>query len=170
MRYTESAACQKSVSHTNQDAGPVSPEGGAWQQAALGIGGRVTRVNAHAAIVDEVVAEADGAAAELRAELLAQEQSDPTTYLVVAGTHRRNFIGQLVLEGYVGSLATLATFKDPVLSVTWYSKTGTEVGTKEDPIYELLPAKGKAHFKLKTDAPDYVATVALGISGATAVE
>jgi hypothetical protein len=109
-------------------------------------------------------------AAELRAELLAQEQSDPTTYLVVAGTHRRNFIGQLVLEGYVGSAATLATFKDPVLSVTWYSKTGTEVGTKEYPIYEVVSAKGKAHFKLKTDAPDYVATVALGISGATAVE
>lgn len=109
-------------------------------------------------------------AEELRAELLAQEQSDPTTYLIVAGTHHRNFIGQLVLEGYIGSTATLATFKDPVLSVTWMSKTGTEVGTKEYPIYELVQAQGKTHFKLKTDAPDYVATVALGISGATAVE
>jgi hypothetical protein len=109
-------------------------------------------------------------AAELRAELLAQEQSDPTTYLVVAGTHRRNFIGQLVLEGYIGSAATLATFKDPILSVTWYSKTGTEVGTKEYPIYELVPAKGKIPFKLKTNAPDHVATVALGIAGATVVE
>ena len=61
-------------------------------------------------------------------------------------------------------------YKDSMLSVTWYSKTHTEVGTKEYPIYELVPAQGTAHYKLKTDAPGYVATVALGISGATAVE
>ncbi len=123
--------------------------------------------DSYAAPVEE---ERPKTAEELRAELLAQEQSDPTTYLVVAGTHRRNFIGQLVLEGYIGSAATLATFKDPVLSVTWYSKTGTELDTKEYPIYELVPAKGKIPFKLKTNAPDHVATVALGIAGATAVE
>ena len=54
--------------------------------------------------------------------------------------------------------------------MTWYSKTNTEVGTKEYPVYELVRAKGATHFKLKTDAPGYVATVALGISGATAVD
>jgi hypothetical protein len=109
-------------------------------------------------------------AAELRAELLAQEQSAPATYLAASGTYRRNFINQLVLEGDIANVATLANFKDPVLSVTWYSKTGTQVGTKEYPIYELVQAQGTTHYKLKTDAPGYVATVALGISGATVVE
>jgi hypothetical protein len=109
-------------------------------------------------------------AAELRAELLAQEQSAPATYLAASGTSHRNFIGQLVLEGYIANGATLANFKDPVLSVTWYSKTQTELGTKEYPIYELVRAKDATHFKLKTDAPNYVATVALGITGATVVE
>ncbi|MBJ6141796.1 hypothetical protein [Hymenobacter sp. BT559] len=109
-------------------------------------------------------------AEELRAELLAQEQSDPATYLGVAGTSRRNFINQLVLEGDIANAATLANFKDPVLSVTWYSKTQTELGIKEYPIYELVRAQGTTHFKLKTEEPSYVATVALGIAAATVVE
>lgn len=104
------------------------------------------------------------------AELRAQEQSTPAEYLKTEGTYRRNFINQLVLEGDIANTASLATFKDPVLAVTWYSKTGTELGTKEYPIYELVQAKGTTHYKLKTDAPNYVATVVLSIAGATAVE
>jgi hypothetical protein len=73
-------------------------------------------------------------AAELRAELLDQEQRAPEEYLGVDGTYRRNFINQLVLEGDIASAATLATYKDPVLSVTWYSKTQTEIGTQQYPV------------------------------------
>jgi hypothetical protein len=70
----------------------------------------------------------------------------------------------------VANSATLARFKDPVLSVTWFSKTGTELETMQYPIYELVQAQGSKHFKLKTQAPDYVATVSLGIASAVAVE
>lgn len=109
-------------------------------------------------------------AAELRAELLAQEQGSPADYLVVKGTYRRNLISQLVLEGYIASGATLATYKDPVLSVTWYSKTQTEIGTQQYPVYELLRPHGSAHFKLKTSAPSEVASVAMSVSDAIPVE
>jgi hypothetical protein len=109
-------------------------------------------------------------AAELRAELLATEQAAPADYLVVEGTYRRNFISQLVLEGDIASGATLATYKDPVLTVTWYSKTQTEIGTQQYPVYELLRPHSTAHFKLKTSAPGEVASVAMGISSATPVE
>ncbi|QKG56973.1 hypothetical protein GKZ68_10260 [Hymenobacter sp. BRD128] len=107
---------------------------------------------------------------ELRAELLTAEQAAPADYLGVAGTYHRNFISQLVLEGDIASKATLATYKDPVLTVTWYSKTQTEIGTQQYPVYELLRPQGAAHFKLKTDAPGEVASVAMSISGATPVE
>lgn len=129
-----------------------------------------SEANSYSSSYTAPVEERSKTAEELRAELLAQEQSAPDSYLAAAGTSRRNLIGQLVLEGYIANAATLANFKDPVLSVTWYSKTGTEVGTKEYPIYELVQAQGATHYKLKTDAPSYAATVALGISGATAVE
>ncbi|MGI4871353.1 MAG: hypothetical protein ACRYFX_09255 [Janthinobacterium lividum] len=107
---------------------------------------------------------------ELRAELLALEQAAPTDYLQATGTYHRNLIDQLVLEGDIVSTATLATFKDPMLSVTWYSKTQTEIGTQQYPVYELLTPGGTAHFKLKTSAPGEVATVAMGIAEATPVE
>jgi hypothetical protein len=109
-------------------------------------------------------------AAELRAELLAQEQHSPEDYLQVEATYHRNFINQLVLEGDIASTATLATYKDPVLSVTWVSKTDTELETVKYPVYELIRSQGSTHFKLKTSAPGYVASVRVGIAGATPVE
>ena len=107
---------------------------------------------------------------ELRAELLAQEQAAPTDYLHVVGSYRRNLVDQLVLEGDIANQATLASYKDPLLAVTWFSKTGTELDTKQYPIYELVRAQQSKHIKLKTNAPDYVASVSIGIAGATAVE
>jgi hypothetical protein len=109
-------------------------------------------------------------AAELRAELLIQEQHSPEDYLQVEATYHRNFINQLVLEGDIASTATLATYKDPVLAVTWVSKTDTELETVKYPVYELVRSQGSTHFKLKTSAPGYVASVRVGIAGATPVE
>jgi len=109
-------------------------------------------------------------AAELRAELLDQEQRAPEEYLQVEATYHRNFINQLVLEGDIASTATLATYKDPVLSVTWVSKTDTDLETVEYPVYEVVRSQGSTHFKLKTKAPNYVASVRVGIAGATPIE
>jgi hypothetical protein len=109
-------------------------------------------------------------AAELRAELLDRERGTPSQYLTVEAKHWRNLIGQLVIEGDVANQATLVNFKDPVLSVTWYSKTNTELETKTYPVYELVQAQHTRHCKRKTEAPGYVATVALGIADATPVE
>lgn len=115
-------------------------------------------------------AERPKTAEELRAELLATEQAAPADYLAVSGTYRRNLLNQLVLEGDVASSATLASYKDPMLLVTWYSKTRTEIATQQYPVYEFLRPQRSTHFKLKTNAPDEVASVAMGIAGATPTE
>jgi hypothetical protein len=109
-------------------------------------------------------------AAELRAELLDEEQRSPEDYLQVQATYHRNFINQLVLEGDIASSASLATYKDPVLSVTWVSKTDTELETVQYPVYEVVRAQGSTHFKFKISAPGYVASVRVSISGATPIE
>ena len=116
------------------------------------------------------VEERPQSAAELRAELLQREQSAPGDYLQVRGTYRRNFIDQLVLEGNIVNAATLARFKDPVVSVSWYSQTQTELATKQYPVYEFLRPQGSTHFKFKTNAPGEVATVAMSITSATPIE
>ena len=109
-------------------------------------------------------------AVELRAELLDRERGAPTEYLQVEAKPWCNLTGQLVIEGDVANQATLANFKAPVLSVTWYSQTNTELETKSYPVYELVRAQHSRHFKCKAEAPGYVATVALGIADATPVE
>jgi hypothetical protein len=108
-------------------------------------------------------------AEELHTELLATEQRAPTNYLEVDGTYHRNFLNQLVLEGDITSKASLATFKDPVLSITWYSKTQTAISTQHYPVYELLRPQSAAHFELQTSAPGEVASVAMSVSEAKLV-
>jgi hypothetical protein len=107
---------------------------------------------------------------ETTAELLAQEQRAPEQYLQVSGTHRRNFLNQLVLEGDIANTATRATYKDPLLLVTWFSEAGIELGTKQYPLYELVRAQGSMHFMLKTEAPSYVAAAGMDIATATTVD
>lgn len=109
-------------------------------------------------------------AAEMRAELLAEEQSSPGEYLKVTGTYRRNLIDQLVLEGDIQNTATLATFKDPILVVDWISKTNTVIDSKQYRVYELIRHGHSAHFKLKTNAPEEVVTVSMGSNDAVSVE
>lgn len=115
-------------------------------------------------------AERPKTAEELRAELVERERNAPSEYLSVEAKEWRNLVDQLVIEGDIANQATLANFKDPVLAVTWYSKTNTELTTQNYPLYELVRAQQTQHFKLKTDAPDYVATIRVGIASATAVE
>ena len=105
-----------------------------------------------------------------RAELLAQEQRAPALYLNATGTYHRPLPNQLVLEGNIVNTATMANFKDPMLAVTWYSKTGTELDTKQYPVFELVRAQCTTHFQLKTTVPDYVATVDMGVSDAIPTE
>jgi hypothetical protein len=109
-------------------------------------------------------------AEELRAELLQREQNAPEEYLKTTGIYRRNFINQLVLEGDIANTASLASFKAPVLTVQWYSKTNTQIDTKQYQIYELVQAQHSTHFKLKTDAPSYVKSVSMGVLEATPLD
>src|SRR5687767_9036014 len=68
---------------------------------------------------------------QLRAELKQQEQAAPTEYLSADGTYRENFWGdKLKIKCNLHNRATLASFKDIVVRVTFYTKTDTELGSK----------------------------------------
>ncbi|MDO7887942.1 hypothetical protein [Hymenobacter cheonanensis] len=75
-----------------------------------------------------------------------------------------------VPAGDIVSKASLATCKNPVFLVAWYSKAQTEIGTQQYPACEVLSPHGSPLFKLKTAAPGEVASVAMGISSATPIE
>ena len=53
------------------------------------------------------------------------EKANPTDFLKVTGTYRQNLIDQWVVEGSVTNSASVATYKDVVLDIVYFSKTQT---------------------------------------------
>lgn len=105
---------------------------------------------------------------QFRAELKGIESTNPSKYLMVDAGWRKNWIGEIVLEGTIRNTATLANFKDVILDVTWISKTQTEMGSDRYPVYEFVNAGQSTRFKLKVTAPSKTAGVRMRAIHATA--
>ena len=79
-----------------------------------------------------------------------QEKMAPLTFLSVDGKLWENLIGQTVIEGDITSSATVAHFKDVVLKVNFYTKTGTFLGSEDFVIYEFVKPGQSTYFKIKS--------------------
>src|SRR4051812_42345132 len=65
------------------------------------------------------------------------ERSEPTNFLSADGTYNENFFGnKLKIHGVVKNTATVATYKDAVIRVSYYSKTKTVLATNNYTIYD----------------------------------
>lgn len=108
--------------------------------------------------------------AELREELRQREMKTPGIYISGSVKWRKNLVGETVVEGTLTNNATMATFKDPVLLVTWMSKTNTAMRTNQYPVYEYLGPRESVPYKLKVHGPNKYSTVSIAIKSATVVE
>lgn len=80
------------------------------------------------------------------------EKSAPTNFLSADGTYRENFWGdKLKVSCVLTNKATVATYKDAIVRVTYYSKTKTELGTKDYTIYEMFPPHSERTIELKIE-------------------
>ncbi len=97
------------------------------------------------------------------------ERSEPTNFLSVVGTYNTNFWGdKFKIEGSINNAATVATYKDAVIKVTFYSKTKTELGSSNYTVYDFFPPHGQKKFELKVDKVGAANSVGLEVVGATA--
>lgn len=87
---------------------------------------------------------------ETKMTLEEKEKQNPTSFLSTDGTYRKNLMGEWVLEGSISNSATIATYKDVVLEISFYSKTKTLLGTEKEAVYEYFPAGQSKSFKIKT--------------------
>lgn len=86
-----------------------------------------------------------------------KERSSPTLFLYdEQGTYRKNIFGEWVIEGVVVNSAKIAAYKDAVLSVSFYSKTDTFLGTKEHTVYEIFAPQSTRSYKIKVYGPDAI--------------
>jgi hypothetical protein len=90
---------------------------------------------------------------ELRLDLEQRERMNPTEYLVDKTTMRWNLRGEAIIEGSVMNNASVASFKDIVLEVSYLSKTGSIISTEHFTIYEVAGPGKWASFKFKTYSP-----------------
>ncbi len=86
---------------------------------------------------------------EQKMALRQQEKENPIQFLSSTGTYRKNFFERFVVDGTISNTATVATYKDVVLEVRFYSRTETLLDTKQYTIYEYYPPGSRKTFNLK---------------------
>jgi len=80
------------------------------------------------------------------------ERSQPTDFLTATGTYKENFLGdKLKINCIITNRATIATYKDVVVKIIYYSKTKTEIGSKDYTVYEVFPPNISKTVALKID-------------------
>lgn len=80
------------------------------------------------------------------------ERAKPTSFLSADGNYNENFWGNKIkVHGTIKNSATVVTFKDAVVRITYYSKTKTALGNKEYTIYDTFPPNSTKKFELKID-------------------
>ncbi|MBC8488919.1 MAG: DUF4339 domain-containing protein [Bacteroidetes bacterium] len=80
------------------------------------------------------------------------EQSQPTKFLDADGNYNENFWGDKInVHGKITNSATVATYKDATIRVTYYSKTETVLGSDDYTIYEVFPPNSVKKFELKIE-------------------
>lgn len=97
------------------------------------------------------------------------EHSQPTKFLIATGNYDQNFWGDKIkVHGIIKNTATIASFKDALVRVTYYSKTNTELGSKEYTIYEIFPPHSEVKFELKIENYKDVDAIGWDVIQATA--
>lgn len=103
-------------------------------------------------------------------QLLKKEQKDPAAFLVVSGKNKKNIVGQTVIKGTVVNKASVATFKDVDIKLSFFSKTKALLETDKETIFEIFEPGESKDFKIKYFAPKGTDSVALQVLGAKVVQ
>ncbi|HUZ62022.1 MAG TPA: hypothetical protein VMU83_24820 [Hanamia sp.] len=102
-------------------------------------------------------------------ELLKKEQKNPQDFLMVSGYNKKNILGQTVVKGTILNKASIATFKDVEINLSFYSKTQALLETDKETEYITIGPGQAKDFKTKYFAPKGADSVALQVIGAKVV-
>jgi hypothetical protein len=89
-----------------------------------------------------------------------RERLEPAKFLHADGKYRETILGNKIrIFGVVTSSATVVSYKDAVVKVTYYSKTKTELGSEKYVVYESFSPGSMVEFELKVDNYSDVETI-----------
>lgn len=95
-----------------------------------------------------------------------KEKKNPVAFLTVNGSDKHNLIGQTVVKGSVSNNAKVCTYKDVLLQLSFFSKTGTLLLTTNETVYDKIEPGKSANFKSKEFAPKGTDSVVIKVIGA----
>jgi hypothetical protein len=97
------------------------------------------------------------------------ESADPTRFLTASGTWNENFwFTKLKVHGKVTSSATVATYKDVVIQVTYFSETETILSTESYVLYKFVPPHRTIEFEWTLNRPKACKRITWDVIGAEA--
>lgn len=91
------------------------------------------------------------------------EKKNPVRFLSVSGHDKKNLIGQTVVKGTLKNKATVASYKDVEVEMSFYSKTGALLEKDIEIVYDKIEAGKETDFKTKYFAPKGTDSVALRV-------
>jgi hypothetical protein len=97
-----------------------------------------------------------------------KEKKNPTRFIVVSNRDRKNIIGQTVVIVNLTNNATIATYKDIALKLSFFSKTSVKLDEGNETVYETIKPGQIIKFKTKYFAPKGTDSVAVKVMDAKA--
>lgn len=94
------------------------------------------------------------------------EKKNPKRFLTVEGSDRKNLMRQTVVKGTITNSATVASFKDIDVELSFYSETGALLLKDHEVVYKVIGPNSSENFKYKTYAPKGSDSVAMKIVSA----
>ena len=98
------------------------------------------------------------------------EKKTPLKFLKVETKDKKNLIGQTVLKGEIFNKASVVSYKDIAIHISFYSKTNALLEEDEEVIYETIEPGKSAAFKSKYYAPKGTEDVKIKITAAKSAD
>jgi hypothetical protein len=105
---------------------------------------------------------------EKRQSLQEMEQDSPLKFLKANGSHHGNLLNQTVVEGEVINKATLTSYKNIKLQITFRDKDGAVIEKDKEALEDIIKPNSSTDFKIKTGHVKGTNTVSINIIDAVA--
>jgi hypothetical protein len=105
---------------------------------------------------------------EKKASLGDIEKGSPLKFLKVVGSHHTNIINQAVVSGEITNTATMATYKNITLQISWLDKDGAVIEKEKQVLDDLIAPGATSDFKIKTSHVKGTESVTVDIISAVA--
>lgn len=107
---------------------------------------------------------------EQKQSLTDKEKTKPLAFLHVKSDHRKNWVGQTVVEGTITNTAAVSSYKDVRLKMLCYDRDNKMVEEHEDLLDAIIKPNTDKEFKLRYRLPRTTDSIAVSVMSAAVHE